>query len=414
MSDLGRQPQIGRLVGATVLISSADGVRLAALPLLTATLTRDPGLVAGVTAAQYAPWLLLGLVAGVLVDRVADQARLMSACAVGRALGYAALGLLAATNVGGVLGVYALAFALGVGEALYECAAQAIVPALVQPGGLETANGRLWAARCAGRELAGPVMGGLLFGAIAALPFAMSAALTASAAPLVHRLRPRARARSGSSPPSIGMDLAAGFRFLWRHDVLRLLTVASMVQNLVVSAWESVFVLYALEVLGVDGRVYALLITVGAAGGVAGSLAAARLAVRFGMRHTLAATVALAAGAHVALGLIRQPVITAALLVVVSGMWGVWNALGASARQRLAPAHLLGRVNSVARTVAIAGIPVGAVLGGCAARWFGVPSPFLIAAPVLAGIAISVWTSSGSWPRLDVAHPDTAETRPPD
>src|SRR5215813_9265087 len=67
------------------LADFGDGVRLAALPLLAAQLTRSPAAVAAVTAAQSLPWLMTGAGLGVLVDR-SDQRRLMVIVDVTRAV----------------------------------------------------------------------------------------------------------------------------------------------------------------------------------------------------------------------------------------------------------------------------------------------------------------------------------------
>ncbi|TDD64826.1 MFS transporter, partial [Jiangella aurantiaca] len=58
-----------RFAAATSLTAAGDGVFAAAVPLLAATLTRDPRLVSVVAAATYLPWLLFSLPAGALVDR---------------------------------------------------------------------------------------------------------------------------------------------------------------------------------------------------------------------------------------------------------------------------------------------------------------------------------------------------------
>jgi MFS family permease len=66
-----------RVLWAAAAVSNlGDGLRVAALPLLAATITRDPAQIAAVTAAIWLPWLLIGLYAGALVDR-ADRPALI-------------------------------------------------------------------------------------------------------------------------------------------------------------------------------------------------------------------------------------------------------------------------------------------------------------------------------------------------
>ncbi|KMS84618.1 MFS transporter, partial [Streptomyces regensis] len=58
------------LLGANAAANLGDGIAKVAFPLLAATVTRDPVLIAGLSAAQFLPWLLLAVLAGALLDRV--------------------------------------------------------------------------------------------------------------------------------------------------------------------------------------------------------------------------------------------------------------------------------------------------------------------------------------------------------
>src|SRR6266508_995924 len=69
-------PGYHKLWSAAAISTLGDGVFLAALPLLAATLSRDPLRVSLVTFAGWLPWLLFGLVSGALVDRW-DRRRMM-------------------------------------------------------------------------------------------------------------------------------------------------------------------------------------------------------------------------------------------------------------------------------------------------------------------------------------------------
>ena len=58
------------LLGSNAFANLGDGIAKTAFPLLAATVTRDPLLIAGLSAAQFLPWLLFGLLAGAMLDRV--------------------------------------------------------------------------------------------------------------------------------------------------------------------------------------------------------------------------------------------------------------------------------------------------------------------------------------------------------
>src|SRR5215216_2321269 len=85
-------PEYRKLWTASTISNLGDGVTLVAGPLLAASLTRDPALVAGLTFAQRVPWLLLPLISGALVDRL-DRRRVMSYVDAARTVLIGALGV---------------------------------------------------------------------------------------------------------------------------------------------------------------------------------------------------------------------------------------------------------------------------------------------------------------------------------
>src|SRR6185437_16975217 len=76
MATLALGAPYRRLWSATLLSNLGDGVRAAAFPLLAASLTRDPILIAGVGVATQLPGVVLALPAGSLADRF-DRRRLV-------------------------------------------------------------------------------------------------------------------------------------------------------------------------------------------------------------------------------------------------------------------------------------------------------------------------------------------------
>ena len=157
-------PDFVKLWLAQGVSNLGDGVYLTALPLLAATLTRDPLPVSAVMFAEWLPWLLFGLLAGALLDRwerrrvmwMVDAARLVVVGSFAAAVlaGWASIPLLMATG-----------FLLGTGQTLVDTASQALIPAMVSrdPGRLERANGRLAGTLMVAEQLAGPPAGGFLF-----------------------------------------------------------------------------------------------------------------------------------------------------------------------------------------------------------------------------------------------------------
>ncbi|HEU4397592.1 MAG TPA: MFS transporter, partial [Actinomycetota bacterium] len=188
-----------------------DGVTLVAGPLLAASLTRDPRLVAGLAVAQRLPWLLFSLVSGALVDRL-DRRLLMVRVDAARCLAVALLGVAVLADAASLPLLYVVFFALGTAETLFDNAAVSILPAVVPRDQLARANGRLLGVRMVANELVAPPLGGLLFAAAAAVPFLLDAGTFAAAAALVAAMGGRFRVErpEGSAPTTLRAEIAEG------------------------------------------------------------------------------------------------------------------------------------------------------------------------------------------------------------
>jgi MFS family permease len=243
-----------RLWTAVTVSSWGDGLEVAALPLLAASLSEDPLLVAGVVTAATLPWLVFGLVAGAVVDR-RDRRRLMWQVNAVRTALAAAVAVLVATGQMHILALYVLVFALGVGQTLYDTASQAILPDLVAPDQLATANARRQVGEMAGLTFLGPPAGGLLFAVAAPVPFALDAATFAVAGGLVASIPgdygPR-RDMPAAPRRTLRRDIAEGARWLVGHPLLRQLVVVLALANLAVFMGEGIFVLFATKELNVS------------------------------------------------------------------------------------------------------------------------------------------------------------------
>ena len=381
-----------RLWTAGAVSNLGDGVVLAAMPLLAASLSREPTTVALVTAAGTLPWLLFSLIGGAIVDRV-DRRRAMG---VVDGFRFAAMGLLGFALVTGVESIALLvivSFSLGMAETVFDNASQAILPSLVIDDQLETANGRLEGAQIVANQFAGPPLGAWLFGLTVSAPFFLDAASFGFAAVLVLTLRGSFRAsREEQDVTSVRADIAEGLRWLFRHRLLRSLAIALGVMNLVGMAAMTMLVLYAKDVLHLTNTQFGLLLTTEAAGAVLGSMMAARLARRFGNGVTLTVAITVSAASFFVPALWAQPVAVAASLAI-GGFGGlVWNVLTVSMRQSLIPDALLGRVNSAYRLFGWGTMPLGAISGGLIARAFGLRAPFLVAG--IAALVLAAWVST--------------------
>jgi MFS family permease len=382
-----------RLLTATALSALGNGVRAAALPLLAATLTDRPVLVAGVAAAGSLPWLLFGLPAGAVIDRV-DRRRLAVATEVVRVGMLAVLLAALVTGHAGLPLVYLVAFGCGVAEAFRNTLTATLVPPLVPRDQLERANGHLVNAGVTGNEFVGPPLGGYLFGVAMVLPFALNAGVLAVGAVLIASLprvySPGGPATGAGAVPArmIWRDIVAGLRFLAGHRRLRTLTLLGGGFALADGAWFPILVLYVEQILHLPPEAFGLLLSAGAAGGLAGAFFAAAISRRFGHTGALLGSLLLAAAGQMALGVTSTAAVAAVALAAGSFAFGVWNVVAVTLLQRLTPPELLGRVNASYRTLLLGTEPVAALAGGVIAGVLGLRAPILLGVPLLLGAAL--------------------------
>ena len=380
MSSGTRRTRLGahywRLWWANAISSTGDGAFVAALPLLAVTISRDPRLVAVVTAAGYLPWMVLSLPAGALVDRY-DRATLMWRAQLVQATVVAAVAIAVvfrAANTA-VLGLAGLL--LGSAEVIFSNAAQAVLPALVPPELLPKANGSQQVSLTVGETFLGPPAGSLLFAAAAALPFGLDAVSFAGSAALLARL-PRTSRETGQPRTSVRTQIAEGLRWLYQHRLLRVVAVLLGIFNFANQMGQAVLVLLATQTLHVGTRGYGLLLAVTAVGSVIGGLVSPAVTRRLGMLPSLILAGAVDAAVFAGLGLAPDPAVAALMLAGQGFAVTMWNVVTVSLRQQVVPAHLLGRVNSVYRMLGWGLMPLGALAGGFVAHAAGLRAPYLV------------------------------------
>ncbi|GGZ44077.1 MFS transporter [Streptomyces poonensis] len=374
----------GRLWSAAVLSSFGDALRTAALPLLAVTLTDRPLLVASVTACGYLPWIVFGLLGGAVADRV-DQRRAMWTVDALRGVLMAGFAVAVAVDRASILLLIALAFALTTLQTLFDNASTALLPALVDREALGSANARLMTGqRLAGGLLAGPVVP-VLIAVSAAAPFAANALTFLAAAALVASLRtapPRREPRPGGS--TLRAEIAAGLRTLGRDRALRGLCAATALCNVGMGALIATLVLLVTDWLDAGTAGYAAATVAYTVGSLAGGVLNGWVSGRLGRMRSVLLAGAAQIAALVVMGSVRSLAALVVSLAVFGFMGMVWNVNTTTAMQRRSPAEMLGRVSSAFRTLAVAGAPLGALLGGGAVTVLGPSTPALLAAAFFA------------------------------
>jgi predicted MFS family arabinose efflux permease len=366
-----------KLSFAAGISNLGDGAFGAAFPLLVASLTRDPALVAGATFASRLPWFLFALISGALVDRM-DRQRVMVVVNSLRALGFGLLALSVATASVDIVVVYVVAFALGVAETFFDTSSEAIIPRLVEPEHLPAANARLQGLEFVANSFAGPPLGAFLFTVMMAAPFIFNAGSYAVAAVALALIGGGYRSHRA---PTMAMrqEIGAGLAWLWGQRVVRTVSMLAGATNMLTFAIIAVFVLYAQDILDVSDTGYGIMLATIGVGGLAGALFAPRVVARLGPGGTLRLALFTQLAVVAVFTLLTSPVAAGALLFFYGATISMWNVVSVSLRQSLTPDELRGRVAGAARTLAFGSMPIGALLGGMVASAFGLRAPFVFA-----------------------------------
>ncbi|MEV6117925.1 MFS transporter [Streptomyces sp. NPDC052109] len=370
----------GRLWSAAVISRFGDALRGAALPLLAASLTDRPLLIASVTACGYLPWIVFGLLGGAVADRV-DQRRAMWTVDAVRGLLMGAFAVAVALGRASVALLIALAFTLTALQTLFDNASTALLPALVDRQTLGSANARLMT----GQKIAGGLIGApavpALIAAGAAVPFGADAATFLVAAALVASLR--TGAPEGATRPAgstLRREIAAGLRTLGRDRDLRGLCAATALCNIGMGALTATLVVLVTGWLHAGTAGYAAATTAYTVGGLTGGVLNRWATAALGPLRTVLLAGTVQTGALVVMGTVRSLAAAVAALAVFGCMGMLWNVNTTTLMQQRAPTDMLGRVGSAFRTLAVAGAPLGALLGGAVATAWGPGTPALLTA----------------------------------
>lgn len=393
------------LLGSSWATNLGDGIALAAGPLLVASQTRSPLLVALAVVVQRVPWLLFGLLAGVVADR-ADRRRIMVSVHAARAAVLAALSAMVLADAVAVGVVLVVLFALGTAETFADTTATTLLPMVVDPADLGIGNARIIAGFVTVNQLVGPPVGAALFALHPAVPFVVQAGVMALGAGLASRIALPAHGLGRVAGARVRLEIAEGFRWLWRSPPVRTLAVTIVTFNVTFGAAWSILVLYAIERLGTGEVGFGLLTTATACGGLLGTALYGRLAARVRLGDLMRAGLLIETFTHLALALTSTAWVALVIMFVFGAHAFVWGTTSTSVRQRAVPSELQGRVGSVYLLGSHGGLVVGSVVGGIVAGVWGVTAPFWFAFVGSAVLVVLVW------PHLNhIAHADEARLR---
>ena len=379
-------------VGSTVSRFGSQ-ITFLALPLtVVLVLDATPVQMGVLMAMGTAPALVLGLGAGVWVDRKKKRP-IMIATDYGRALLLLAVPALAVLGVLRIEYLYVIALALGMLSLLFGVASRSMLPSLVAREELVEANSKLAIGRSAS-EVVAPGVGGILVqlftAPVALIIDAVSFVLSALAIQSMRTPEPEPEASSGDG--AFMREVLQGIDLVWRNRVL--LAIAGVVGGIAIfnSMFEAVWLLYVSKDLALEPVTFGVMFSMGSVGFLAGAFVAERLMGWLGIGRAIVIGVVLAGLSDLATPLVGGSVIAiVTVLTTASFIFGIGATVSGIAQESLrmasTPLSLQGRMNGVMNALGMGLIPIGALIGGFLGETVGMrPTLFLAAGGELAAV----------------------------
>jgi MFS family permease len=357
-----------------------------ALPLVAVLMLKaSPTQMGLLNAAAFVPFLLFSLPVGVFIDRKRRRPVLILSN-LGRAVLLALVPLLAFWGMLHIEYLIVIAFLVGLFTVFFHLAYQSYLPSLVTRDQLVEGNSKLTASQSIA-EIGGPGLAGLLIEFLSA-PFAIlldafTYAVSALTLGLIRRPEP------APSPPTTKINLvhevSEGLRVVFGNQYLRAIAGEAASYNVFWNVIEAVYILYAVQRLGLRPGVIGLVFTLGSTGAFLGALMANKLASRFGVGPTLLGAMALACLVPLLIPLASGQTIGAVALLTTAAFLGgigvaISNIHAVSLRQAITPNRLLGRMTASYRFLIYGTIPLGALLGGFLGEKIGLRPTLLVGA----------------------------------
>jgi len=369
-----------------------DRIHIIALGALVAG--RGSELEVGLTfAATAVPSVVLGPLAGVLVDRW-DRRRTMIACDLVRAALVLAVPFAFEIHIGLV---YLMAFLISTVTLLFRPAKTAVVPAIVKERDLVAANSAMSVPETAADLIGFPVAGLIVtaLSAVVGAAFVLDAATYLVSAVLIWAMLLPRQVEEAKEPISVAavlMEMREGFAYLWNERALRANTLLSTMAQVAVGAEIVVSLLYAKDVVDRGTmsfeQTYALLLTAIAVGSVLAGIAVGAIGERWPKGPLVIAGFVGMGLSLVAAALVTDPV----LAIIAFFFTGAANMLfiipTVTLFQQRTPQRLMGRVVSSRQALVFGSIAASMGLSGLLAGIIG-PAPVLgISGAICAGAGL--------------------------
>lgn len=396
--SLWRHDDFVKLWIAETVSQVGSQVTLLALPLVAIDVLRASTFeVALLGTIELLPFVLLGLPAGVWIDRRHRRPILLMGD-LARAVALGSIPIAYYLGVLSMLQLYVVAFVVGSFTVAFDVAYEAYLPSLIEREQLVEGYSKLEVSR-SGATIAGPTIAGALVAlgsaSLAILLDAVSFLVSGAFILLIRRrehLDVAPAAATGREQPDVWRGIWDGLRYVLGHPHMRAIAACTATSNLFLSMSTAVLLVYLVREVQIDPASLGIVFGIGNVGLLVGALAAHRAAIRIGLGPSIVLAMLVCGAAGVLIPL-APPALAPAFVAasqLISGLaTTIYNINQVSLRQSIAPPHMRGRINATMRFMVWGTIPVGSFTGGLLGTSLGLLPTLWIAA--LGGLTAVLW-----------------------
>ncbi len=375
--QLFRNPRFAWLFTAqtlSVMGSQLGGfaVTVVAVVMLSAT----EGEMGILNAANTAAFLVVGLLAGAWVDRWVKR-RVMIIADLVRMVMMALIPILYFTGSLQIWHLIIIGAVVGVATVFFDVAYQSVIPILFKSEHIAPANSALETSSQISHISGPPIAGSLIAFMTAPVVLIFDAVSFGISALTLSFIKDDEKPKPLEDRRPLHKEIAEGVKFVWNEPIIRAVSFCTSSTNLFNTIGTTLMGIYVLRELEISLPVFGLIMTIAGVGGLLGASLSAKLAAWMGEGQLIAVSAFGSAAAFMMVpltGLVDHfwaPFILAAIEFAISFFVLTYNITQVSARQRICPKPLLGRMNASIRFFVWGVMPIGALLAGVLGTAFG-------------------------------------------
>ncbi|PAD21333.1 MFS transporter [Terribacillus saccharophilus] len=371
-------------IGQTVSMFGSQ-ISIMALPLTAVLIFDASTMEMGIyQAVASAPYLIIGLFAGVWIDRVRRRPLVIySNLATGIILSL--VPLLAWLGLLNMTFMYIILFLFGTSTLIFELSFLSFIPNIVDKKDLTEANSKLQSSRSVSRII-GPNLAGPLISIFTA-PFAI---LIDSFSFLISFLFLRSipveeNAKKKQSFRRIWSEIGIGLKTIFNNPILISLSASTATINFFHTTFAAIFMIFLVKQIGLTPLQIGLVMGISSSGTLLGAFVARKLSVNLGIGTTIiGATSSIVIGTFVIAISPNSLLVALPMITIGQFLSGLGNTIyvinQVSLRQTITPDEILGKVNASSQFLSRGAMPFAGIFGGSIGSWFGLKIALLITA----------------------------------